>query len=430
MALSNYDYLEEARNESKTFASETAEITKEEFETRGIQALKSIGTDKVNEFFLLSLKAVLNKIRDIDVKDKLEIAGFGESYENITGEFLQRMYVQPLKPISPKYKNLVQYGSVDPYTIRQPKVEERFYRQNFDYQNLLTLSDTQVRKAFMSIDGLNILFGSFIKNLDNDYKLQKYLAKLEALSMAINSPDLKAGQKVEVELSNLSAQSLTDFILAVKNLVGFFDVSPINSAYNSMGFASAQEKGDLVLLVRYTLGNEISTKVLASAFHKDELNLDVKIIPVENFGGIIYEDKEGNKLEPVYDGLGSQIGFNQSGSKDDPLVTGEDLVAIDTNEKINAVLCDKRILLSSMQIPYEVEAIRNPAGRYNNYWASQPNGTIAMDNSYNMIVFSNPTNTASASTNTASEDTGADEPEDDGDTDTTSEEQTEATSEE
>ena len=398
MSLSNYDYLEEARNESKTFASETAELTKEEFETKGIEALKSVGTDKVNEFFLLSLKAILNKIRDIDVKDKLEIAGFGESYENIAGEFLQRMYIQPLKPISPKYTKLTQYGSVDPFVIRQPKVDERFFRQNFNYQNLLTISDTQVRKAFASIDGMNILFGALIKNLDNDYKLQKYLTKLEALSMAINSPSLTEAQKVEVELSSLTPQNLTDFILAVKNIVSFFEVSPINKAFNSMGFASAQEKGDLVLLVRYTLGNEISTKILASAFHKDELNLDVKIIPVENFGGIKYEDKDGNELKEVYDILGAQIGYNQSGSIDDPLVGEEDIVAIDTNARVNAVLCDKRILLSSTQIPYEVEGIRNPAGRYLNYWASQPNGTIAIDNSYNMIVFSNPTNTQSTNT--------------------------------
>lgn len=392
MGLSNYDYLKEAQNESKTFASETAELTKEIFETNGVEALRSIGTDKVNEFFALSLKAILNKIRDVDVKDKLEIAGFGESYENITGEFLQRMYIKPLKPISPKYKNLQQYGSVDPFVMRFNKVEERFFKQNFDYQNLLTISDTDIRKAFASPDGLNILFAGFIKNLDNDYKLQKYLSKLEALSKAINSTDLKEGQIVESDLSDLTAENLNAFILQVKNIVSFFDVSPINSAFNSMGFASSQEKEDLVLLVRHTISNEIATKILASAFHKDELNLDVKLIPVENFGGIKYEDTDGNELKPVYDILGSQIGYNQSGSEADPLVSEDDIVAIDTNAEVNAVLCDKRIMLTNKQLPYEIESIRNPAGKYINYWASQPNGTIAIDNSYNMIVFKNPTN--------------------------------------
>lgn len=399
MGLTNYDYLKEAQAQSKSFASETAEITAEEFNTKGVEALRSIGSQKLSDFFELSLKAILNKIRDVDVKDKLELSGFGESYENIAGEFLQRMYIKPLKPINPKYTELTQYGSVDPFVIRQGQVEERFYKQNFNYQNLLTISDTMLRKAFQTIDGLNILFAGFIKNLDNDYKLQKYLTKLETLSKAIKSTNLKPSQKVDVDLSELTQENLNNFILTVKNLVGFFDVSPINSAFNSMGFASSQEKSDLVLLTRYTISNEISTKVLASAFHKDELNLDVKIIPVENFGGIIYTDRNGQQLKPVYDVLGSQVGWNLSGSIDDDLITGDDLVAVDTNADINAVLCDRRIMLTNKQFNYEIESIRNPAGRYLNYWASQPNSTYAIDNSYNLIVFKNPTNTITENEN-------------------------------
>ena len=385
----NYDFLLLAQNESKTFAMFTAELTKEEFDTRGVEALKKIDPDLVDDFLKLSLQAVMNKVRDNNVKDMLEIAGLGESYAHLEGEYLRRIYIRPLKPISPQYKNLVNYGSVDPFKIRKPEAIERFYRQNFDYQNLLTISDTELRKAFYSSEGLQNVLSGCLKNLDNDYKLQKYLAKMELIHKMINSENLKASQVVEAGLNDLTIENMEEFIIKLKNLISFFETSPMNSAYNMLSFDSSQNIEDLIILIRPEINNNLDTKILSKAFNPEYLNQKVKFLAVENFGGLQYFDnaEATEPLKPVYDELGVNIGFNASGSASDPIVENPEVR--DPNKDVMAVVLDKKIMLTNQQQPYTIEPIRNPAGLYRNYWASEPNGTLAFDGSYNMIIFKN-----------------------------------------
>ena len=110
---------------------------------------------------------------------------------------------------------------------------------------------------------------------------------------------------------------------------------------------------------------------------------------VENFGGLQYFDnaEATEPLKPVYDELGVNIGFNASGSASDPIVENPEVR--DPNKDVMAVVLDKKIMLTNQQQPYTIEPIRNPAGLYRNYWASEPNGTLAFDGSYNMIIFKN-----------------------------------------
>lgn len=390
--LSKYDLLEGARLESETFASFTAKITKEEFDTKGIEALQEVGSGTVDDFIRLTLRFVLNEVRTPEINDNLALQGFGAEYSNMFGEYQQRMYIKPTKPISPKFKDVAKYGSPNPFTFRPNEIDERFYRQNFNYQNLLSIKDDELRKALLSQDELSRIIAGFMKNLENAYVLQKYLTKIEVINKMINSSTIRTDTQIH-EQDVSSADGLKAFILTLKNLVSYFKTNPISTKYNSMKFASAQNSENLVLLIRPNLKNDISVKVLSSAFNKGEFDLDVKMIEVENFGGIIRTDGAGGPLKPVYDEMGVEIGFNYSGSIEDPLIPEELCKDVDNNSDVYAILCDKKILFSNKQLPYEIESIRNPAGRYTNYWASQPNGTIAWDNSYNMIIFKTPAET-------------------------------------
>ena len=60
----------------------------------------------------------------------------------------------------------------------------------------------------------------------------------------------------------------------------------------------------------------------------------------------------------------------------------------DPNADVIAVLADKGAVFTQMQGQYSVEPIRNPRGKYTNYWASLAgdNG-IYTDYNYNWVVF-------------------------------------------
>ena len=117
------------------------------------------------------------------------------------------------------------------------------------------------------------------------------------------------------------------------------------------------------------------------------LNTGIEIIPVPNFGGITYTSSNGEVLYPVYDSLGTQIGWNTAKDATEVTVTNSEAVAVDPNADVYAILADKGVIFECRQNGYEVEPIRNPRGRYTNMWASSPNNTIAYDSLYNMVVF-------------------------------------------
>lgn len=67
--------------------------------------------------------------------------------------------------------------------------------------------------------------------------------------------------------------------------------------------------------------------------------------------------------------------------------TGENIVWVDPNAGVKAILADKGMIFEGIQNNYEVRPITNPAGLYTNYWASAPGNFIGWDPIYNFIVF-------------------------------------------
>ena len=64
----------------------------------------------------------------------------------------------------------------------------------------------------------------------------------------------------------------------------------------------------------------------------------------------------------------------------------EDVVYLDPNSSVMAVIADKGAVFTSRQNGYTVEPQRNARGLYTNYFASSPNNTVAYDPLYNFVV--------------------------------------------
>lgn len=395
--VSNMELWNLIRNQYPNFASHTAQGTKELFTTAGYEALKANDINALNEFFELSLRVYLQMVNISNARDPFDVNDIGENFSNPYGGYIQRLAIPSVKPVTPAYKNLQNFNSVDPFVVYKVQANERFFRQNFDYQSLITIPDEGLyRNMFISEYGMSEAFAGWLKGLENGYILQKYTNKLEAINAMLNSTQypLKDSQQVSVSVSAVpTSEELVNLWLSFKNTISAINASPQTGAFNAMSFASTQDTSRLRLLIRLGLRNSLASKVLASAFNPEQigLNSSIKIMEVPNFGGLIPYQDEGfsTQLYEVYDQLGHQIGYNTLPNQSEVTVENSNVYWKDPNEDIIAVLMDKGAIFTSTQNPYRVEPIRNPRGLYTNYWASSPNNTVAVDPLFNVIVFRN-----------------------------------------
>lgn len=394
--ISNADLWNAIRAKFPNFASHTSKASAQMFTETGYESIKASDyPDILNDFFELSLRVYLQQINVSRAEDTLANNGFGEYYDQPLGGYIQRMSIDSLKPISPAYKKLVDGKSVDPFIVRKPKANERLFKQNFDYQSLITIPDDfQFKQIFISEFGMSEFMGGLMTALQNGYTVQLYENKLEAINAGINSTThpLQDTQKVEVSLSQIpTSQELSEFILTVKNVVDAMTLGPQTSGFNAMYFSTIQDKSRLKLLLRPGIKNAIAVNVLANAYNQENLNLPIDVIEVPNFGGLIpYKDAEfTTRLYPVYDEFGAVKGFNESEDQTEVTVEEVDVYYKDPNEDVIGLIVDKGYIFFSQQNAYRVEPIRNPRGLYTNYWASSPNNAVCVDHIYNLVELKN-----------------------------------------
>lgn len=357
----------------------------------GFAEISNFNQQFLSDFFSLLIRVWLQVVNISHAKDPLEENGFGEYYDQPWGGVVQRLSIDSVKPVSPGWKGLKDGDSPDPFVVRKPTVNERFYAQNFDYASLLTMPDEfQYKQILISSYGLDEMMAGFMEGLRNGYTIQKYTMKLECIGATLDSTSntLSSTQQVQTLLTDaLTSEELVDFILKVRNIIETMTFAPQTGAFNAAGFKSTQDKGRLKLLLRMGIMSAIQVNVLSSAFNMDQLNLGVDVIPVPNFGGLQPTNSEGATLYPVYNSLGVNIGYSTTEGSSTVEVEEAEVVWVDPYEDVVAILADKGLVFESRQNPYKVEPIRNPRGLYTNYWASSPNNAIHFDRFYNEVVF-------------------------------------------
>lgn len=385
--LTNKEILLLAKSDP-TYKSITSKLTDEIFTDQGYEEIAvNEGFNFISNFFQLSIRVVLQKIKTPNPRIPKLYDAIVENYDEEKGGIFQRIGTEPLKAISPKFKKLVNGGSVDPYLIRKPITKERFYKQNFDFQNLLTIQRLELKNIFLSDYGINNYVDGIIKSLNDSYYIQKYEIMTELLSKALLNEDLKPTQKIEVDEINQNATEtqMIRFLQAINSFYSLFETTVMSSDFNVLDFEHGLYNDEYYLLVRGDVMSNIRYNLNRVSYNLDDLGIKFKTIEVKNFGGIKYQDLNGVDLLPVYDENGSQIGFNATG-EGEPLEKNE-IVEVDPLAKTQAVLIQKGAIFTTKQQPFEIETIYNPSGKYFNLWASEANGSFNLDNTYDIIKF-------------------------------------------
>lgn len=394
---SNIKFWDMARRFSPDFASHTAEATKVQFDEKGFEAIKMTGLGTLNEFYQISMRIAFQMLNVATARNPLSDSGLVQIYNTPNGGYVQRMSVNSVKPISPAYKGVKDGDSIDPFVVRKPEISERFFQMNFDYQSLITLQEYQLKTMFISEYGMGETLSGVLQGLANGYTVQEYLNIKECINASLNSTEYPLKATQELELTSFSDDPTDDelkqFILAIKNTVTRMQTQSITGMYNAMGFESAPNASDMVLLLRAGVKDAINVKTMVGAFNPEYLSLPVDVVQIDDFGGLEhYSDEACTKtVYPVYDKLGAQIGWADTEGATEATYTDSQIYKKDTNANVVGVLVQKGAYFENVQNGYEVTPVYNPRGLYTNYWANKPNNGINYDPLYNLIAITRPT---------------------------------------
>lgn len=424
--ISNVQFWNEARKNNAQFESYTSVGTKDTFTEKGFEAIKASDLNVLNKYFELSLRIAFQKTDIARARNPLSDAGLVEVYDTPNGGFVQRIAIDSISPISPVYNGLTNGSSVDPFKVRKPKSSQRFFEQNYDYQNLITIQEFQVKQIFLDEFGMGQYIAGILEGLETGRIKQEYVNLKEVLNAGINSTEypIKDTQKIATslpdDLTTVTDEQLRDFIEEIMDLMTAMDTQVSSGQYNAAGFDTHVDRADYVLLVRAGILNKIKTRLRVGAYNPEDLAIPVdRIVEVSDFGGLYpYSDAEfTSRVYPVYDSFGSETGYfiaeadagtlTAKTASDGTILgyqagVGADVSAIsnviskddvhwkDENAEVKAIVAQKGIIFENLQNPYTVNPIYNPAGLYTNYWASSPANGINYDYYYNIVLFVSP----------------------------------------
>lgn len=423
--VSNVSLWNLARKADPTFASHTSEGTADLFTERGFEAITRNGLSLVNEWFNVSLRVAFQMLNVADARNPLAEIGLVEVYDTPNGGYVQRMAMNAIKPVTPAYRGLNDGDSPDPFVVRKPELSERFFAQNFDFQNLITHQDFQVKTIFVSEYGMGQVLAGIMQGLQASYTKQEYYNTLECLNAGMNSETYPLKDSQVIRLSSwtdaaVTDAELTEFIKIGKNIARHMRSVASTSEYNAAGFDDIANPEDYVMLVRPEIMTDIETMNALNAPGNSSIPFEVH--EVENFGGMtpVIVDDSGDtpvdvELQPIYNELGVAVAYvDASVTVNGPakLVNGKWVVNVtsggttadtndtyvdeeiewrDPNAEVLAVIAQRGVIFENAQNGYRVEAIRNPRGLYDNYWASRPGTAIVYDYFRGLIVIAKPT---------------------------------------
>lgn len=168
----------------------------------------------------------------------------------------------------------------------------------------ITISKKEMAQALNSFDDLENLINDKVNTLYESNYQEEYIYMIELLRSSAQNNNLKIINVDEVT----NEESGITYVETVKDIASSFKFRDrTNSAYGNDNentkILPCCGKEDIALILPYTIKNRISTRVLASAFNKDEVAFNVDNVTEVDFLGYIKRGVDTNAKYYQIDGF-------------------------------------------------------------------------------------------------------------------------------
>lgn len=327
--------------------------------TEDIDSIRAIGNiimsmpNLQNEF----LSALVNRIAMVIITSK--------SYEN-PWRFFKKGLLEYGETVEDVFVNLAKVHSFDQHTAEsevfkreKPDVRAAFHTMNYQKFYKVTVSDRELRQAFLSLDGVTDLIAKIVESVYTSANYDEFLVMKYMLAQAILDGRLYVEEIAQVSAANM--KSIASTLKSVSNKLEF-----MSNKYNIAGVMTHSTKEDQYLLVDADFDATMDVEVLASAFNMTKAEFLGNRVLCDSFG-----DLDTDRLAEIF-------------ADDDTYVelTAAQITALSA---IPAVLVDKNFFMIFDNM-FEFTENYNGEGLYWNYFYHTWK-TFSMSPFANSIVF-------------------------------------------
>lgn len=233
----------------------------------------------MNEF----IDALVNRIGDVVIKSKVwtnplaqfkrGMMQYGETIEELATTLLQAKRYDPNKCYD------------DVFKCSPPDVMSNFHSINRQDYYELTVNDMLLRRAFLTDYGLQDLVGRIMEtpytsDYWDEYLIMRNLfaeyARIDGF-YKVQVPDASAATTRAEKQDD--AMAITEAVRAMAGKMRF-----LSGQYNAAGAPTFTNPDDLVLFATPEFIAMLDVNVIAFAFNASAASLDVRVVPVDDFG--------------------------------------------------------------------------------------------------------------------------------------------------
>ena len=256
-------------NNSASYQDRVPEATRDNIREVGAAINNYQATQ--NEF----LNALVNRIALVLVTSK--------SYENPWKKFKKGIlsYGEAVEEI---FVQIAKAHNYDPETAEKelykreiPDVLTAFHRVNSKLFYKTTVSNEQLRLAFLSENGLQDLIGRIVDSLYSGAETDEYLTMKQMVTKGIMDGDF-----YPVHIETPSASTIKGIVSQIKGMSN--KLTFMGSKYNAVGVTTHTPKSDQVLLIDADFDAMVDVEVLAAAFNMSKAEFMGQRVIIDDFG--------------------------------------------------------------------------------------------------------------------------------------------------
>lgn len=269
------------------------------YATPDADSIRKIGTiimdmpQLQNEF----ISALVNRIGRVLVTSKLYdnpwamfkkgLLEFGESIEEIFVNIAKPFQFDPVVAESEVFKREI------------PDVKAAFHIMNYQKFYKVTISNDQLRQAFLSWQGITDLIARIVDSMYtganyDEFQTMKYMLARHILD----------GRMYPVTVQEVSEANMKSIVSAIKGVSNNFEF--LSGNYNVAGVKTFTRKADQFMLVNSNFDATMDVEVLAAAFNMSKAEFMGHRVLVDSFGSLDTERlAELFANDPTYEEIGS-----------------------------------------------------------------------------------------------------------------------------
>lgn len=241
--------------------------------------IKDIGLVIMNNAVLQNefLSALVNRIGRVIVTSKLYSNPWAKFKRGILefGESIEEIFVNIAKPFEfdPAVAETKQYAR------EIPDVRAGFHFLNYQKFYKTSVSQDQLRQAFLSWDGITDLIARIVDSLYtaanyDEFQVMKYLVGRHILN----------GEVAPVQVASVSAANMKSIVGTIKGVSNNLEF--MSNKYNLAGVKNYTLKDDQYIIVNAEFDAVMDVEVLASAFNMDKADFMGHRVLVDSFGDL------------------------------------------------------------------------------------------------------------------------------------------------